>query len=36
VEAPFGGLYEFRAGKVVLVRVLGSRDEALEAAGLSK
>ena len=34
VEAPFGGLYEFRAGKVVRVQVLGSREEALEAAGL--
>jgi ketosteroid isomerase-like protein len=35
VEAPFGGLYEFRQGKVVRVRVLGSREEAVEAAGLS-
>ena len=32
VDAPFGGLYEFRAGKVVRVQVLGSREEALEAA----
>jgi ketosteroid isomerase-like protein len=34
VEAPFGGVYEFREGKVVRVQVLGSRDEALEAVGL--
>lgn len=33
VEAPFGGVYEFRDGKVIRVRVLGSREEALEAAG---
>jgi ketosteroid isomerase-like protein len=36
VEAPFGGVYEFRAGKVVRVQTLGSRDEALEAVGLSE
>jgi ketosteroid isomerase-like protein len=36
VEAPFGGLYEFRGGKVVRVRVLGSREEALAAVGLSE
>jgi ketosteroid isomerase-like protein len=36
VEAPFGGVYEFRAGKVIRVQILGSRDEALEAAGLSE
>jgi ketosteroid isomerase-like protein len=36
VEAPFGGVYEFRAGKVVRVQVLGSRDEAIEAAGRSE
>jgi ketosteroid isomerase-like protein len=36
VDAPFGGVYEFRAGKVVRVRVLGSRDEALEAVELSE
>ena len=36
VEAPFGGVYEFRERKVVRVQVLGSRDEALEAAGLSE
>jgi ketosteroid isomerase-like protein len=35
VEAPFGGVYEFRAGKVLRVQILGSRDEALEAVGLS-
>jgi ketosteroid isomerase-like protein len=35
VEAPFGGVYEFRAGKVLRVEILGSRDEALEAVGLS-
>jgi ketosteroid isomerase-like protein len=35
VEAPFGGVYEFRAGRVVRVQILGSRDEALEAVGLS-
>jgi ketosteroid isomerase-like protein len=34
VEAPFGGVYEFRAGKVFRVRILGSRDQALEAVGL--
>jgi len=34
VDAPFGGVYEFRAGKVIRVQILGSRDEALEAAGL--
>jgi ketosteroid isomerase-like protein len=33
VEAPFGGVYEFRDGKVIRVRVLGSSEEALEAAG---
>lgn len=33
VDAPFGGVYEFRAGKVVRVQVLGSRAEALQAAG---
>ena len=33
VEASFGGVYEFRDGKVIRVRVLGSREEALEAAG---
>ena len=36
VEAPFGGVYEFRTGKVVRVQILSSRDEALEAAGLSE
>ncbi|MEA2362042.1 MAG: uncharacterized protein QOD71_1187 [Thermoleophilaceae bacterium] len=36
VDAPFGGVYEFRGGKVVRVRVLGSRDEALEAVELSE
>jgi uncharacterized protein len=36
VEAPFGGVYEFRAGKVVRVQILGSRDEACEVAGLSE
>src|SRR5919112_5742751 len=36
VEAPFGGVYEFRDGKVIRVRVLGSRAEALEAVGLSE
>ncbi|MEA2419201.1 MAG: uncharacterized protein QOE60_1407 [Thermoleophilaceae bacterium] len=34
VEAPFGGVYEFRAGKVIRVRILGGRAEALEAVGL--
>jgi uncharacterized protein len=33
VEAPFGGLYEFRSGKVVRVQTFGSRAEAVEAAG---
>jgi ketosteroid isomerase-like protein len=27
VEAPFGGVYELRGGKVVRVQVLGSREE---------
>jgi ketosteroid isomerase-like protein len=36
VEAPFGGVYEFRAGKVVRVQILGSLHEALEAVGLSE
>jgi hypothetical protein len=27
---------EFRAGKVVRVRILGTREEALEAAGISE
>jgi hypothetical protein len=36
VEAPFGGVYEFRAGKVVRVLILGSRDEALDVVGLSE
>jgi ketosteroid isomerase-like protein len=36
VEGPFGGVYEFRAGKVVRVQVLASREEALEAARLSE
>jgi ketosteroid isomerase-like protein len=34
VTAPFGGVYEFRGGKVVRVQVCGSRDEALEAVAL--
>jgi ketosteroid isomerase-like protein len=34
VEAAFGGVYEFRAGRVVRVQILGSRAEALAAAGL--
>jgi ketosteroid isomerase-like protein len=33
VTAEFGGVYEFRRGKVVRVQVLGSRNEALDAAG---
>jgi ketosteroid isomerase-like protein len=36
VDAPFGGVYDFRSGKVVRVRILGSRAEALEAVGLSE
>ncbi len=36
VEAPFASIYEFRAGKVVRVQVVGSRTEALEAVGLSE
>jgi ketosteroid isomerase-like protein len=35
VEGPFGGVYHFRAGKVVRVQIHGTRDEALEAAGPS-
>jgi ketosteroid isomerase-like protein len=35
VEAPFAGIFEFRAGKVTRVRMLGGRTEALEALGLS-
>jgi ketosteroid isomerase-like protein len=34
VTAEFGGVYEFRRGKVVRVQVLGGRAEALEAAGV--
>ena len=34
VTAEFGGVYELRGGKVVRVRVFGSRADALEAAGL--
>ena len=30
----FGGVYEFRGGKVVRVQVCGSRAEAMEAVGL--
>jgi ketosteroid isomerase-like protein len=36
VSAPFGGVWELRGGMVVRVRVLGGREEALEAAGLSQ
>ena len=36
VEAPFGGVYEFRAGKVIRVQILASRAEAVEAVGLSE
>jgi ketosteroid isomerase-like protein len=36
VTAEFGGLYEFRRGKVVRVQAFGSRTEALEAAELRK
>lgn len=36
VTAEFGGVYKFRHGKIVQVRVLGGRAEALEAAGLSE
>jgi len=36
VTAEFGGVYEFRRRKIVRVRVLGSRAEALEAAGLTE
>ena len=35
VTAEFGNVYELRRGKVVRFRILGSRAEALEAAGLS-
>jgi ketosteroid isomerase-like protein len=35
VEAPFGGLCEFRRGKVVRVQTFGSRAEAVEAVGLA-
>jgi ketosteroid isomerase-like protein len=34
VTAEFGGVYEFRRGKVVRVQILGSRADALEAAGI--
>jgi ketosteroid isomerase-like protein len=34
VTAQFGGIYEFRGGKVVRVQIFGGRAEALEAAGL--
>jgi ketosteroid isomerase-like protein len=33
VEAPFGGLCEFRSGKAVRVQTFGSRADAVEAAG---
>ena len=36
VTAEFGGVYEFRRRKIVRVQVLGSRADALEAAGLSE
>jgi len=36
LEAPFGGVYEFREGRVMRVQILGSRDEALEAASLTE
>ena len=35
-SAPFGGVWEFRSGFVVRVQVLGSREDALEAGGLSE
>jgi hypothetical protein len=34
VEGPFGGLYEFRSGKVIRVQIFGSRAEAVEAVGM--
>jgi ketosteroid isomerase-like protein len=36
VSAEFGGVYEFRDGRIVRVQTLGSRAEALAAAGLSE
>jgi ketosteroid isomerase-like protein len=36
VNAPFGGVWELREGRVVRVQVLAGREEALEAAGLSE
>ena len=36
VEAPFAGIFEFRAGKVVRVRMLSGRTEALAALGLAE
>jgi ketosteroid isomerase-like protein len=36
VSGPFGGVWEFRDGMAVRVHVLGGREEALEAVGLSE
>jgi hypothetical protein len=36
VSGPFGGVWAFRDGLVVRVQVLGGREEALEAAGLTE
>jgi ketosteroid isomerase-like protein len=36
LSAPFGHVCEFRDGLIARVRMLGGRDEALEAAGLSE
>jgi ketosteroid isomerase-like protein len=35
-DIPIGGLYEFRDGKIVRWEDFGSKDKALEAAGLSE
>jgi hypothetical protein len=36
VSAPSGGVWELRGSMVVRVQVLGGREEALQAAGLSE
>lgn len=36
ISGQFGGVWELRDGLIVRVQVLGSRDDALEAAGLTE
>jgi hypothetical protein len=35
-DIPMGGLYEFREGKIVRCEDFGSKEKALEAAGLQE